>query len=94
MEDVVKFYGHLVHLTVFCYILWTFGVVRGILVYFSRFGILCQEKSGNPESATTQLNVAAAHLYIGCLCKVFLNFFISTTLYPGLYPGGIRSHDP
>jgi hypothetical protein len=33
---------------VFCYILWTFGVVRGILVYFSRFGILHQEKSGNP----------------------------------------------
>jgi hypothetical protein len=32
----------------FCYILWTFGVVRGILVYFSRFGILYQEKSGNP----------------------------------------------
>jgi hypothetical protein len=29
------------------YILWTFGIVRGNLVYFSRFGILCQEKSGN-----------------------------------------------
>jgi hypothetical protein len=30
------------------YILWTFGVVRGNLVYFSCFGILHQEKSGNP----------------------------------------------
>jgi hypothetical protein len=28
--------------------LWTFGIVRGNLVIFSRFGILYQEKSGNP----------------------------------------------
>jgi hypothetical protein len=50
MEDDGIFYGHLVHFTVFCYILWTFGIVRGKLVYFSRFGILCQEKSGNPAA--------------------------------------------
>jgi hypothetical protein len=31
-----------------CYILRTFGIVRGNLVDFSRFGILYQEKSGNP----------------------------------------------
>jgi hypothetical protein len=48
MEDVGIFYGHLVHFTVFCYILWTFGIVRGNLVHFSRFGILYQEKSGSP----------------------------------------------
>jgi hypothetical protein len=47
MEDVDIFYGHLVHFTVFCCILWTFGIVRGNLVYFPRFGILYQEKSGN-----------------------------------------------
>jgi hypothetical protein len=40
LEDVGMFYGHLVHFTVFCYILWTFGIVCGNLVYFSRFGIL------------------------------------------------------
>jgi hypothetical protein len=40
--------GHFVHFTVLCYILWTFGIVCGNLVYFSRFGILCEEKSGNP----------------------------------------------
>jgi hypothetical protein len=50
MEDDGIFYGHLVHFTVFCYILWTFGIVRCNLVYFSRFGILYQEKSGNPGS--------------------------------------------
>jgi hypothetical protein len=43
------FYGHLVHFTVFCYILWKFSIVRGNLAYFSRFGILYQEKSGNPD---------------------------------------------
>jgi hypothetical protein len=49
MEDVAIFYGHLVHFTVFSYILATFCIVRGNLVYFSRFGILYQEKSGNPD---------------------------------------------
>jgi hypothetical protein len=49
MEDDGIFYGHLVHLTVFCYILWSFGNLgSGNLVYFFRFGILYQEKSGNP----------------------------------------------
>jgi hypothetical protein len=52
MKDVGIFYGHLVHFTDFCYILWTFGMVSGNLVYFSRFGILYQEKSGNPDQAT------------------------------------------
>jgi hypothetical protein len=37
MEDVGIFYGHLVHFTVFCYIIWTFGKVRRNLVYFSLF---------------------------------------------------------
>jgi hypothetical protein len=34
MKDVGIFYGHLVHFTVFSYILWTFVIVRGNLVYF------------------------------------------------------------
>jgi hypothetical protein len=45
MEDAGIFYGHLVHFMVFCYILWTFGIVRGNVVYFSHFGILYEEKS-------------------------------------------------
>jgi hypothetical protein len=28
--------------------IWTFGIVRGNLVHFSHYGILYQEKSGNP----------------------------------------------
>jgi hypothetical protein len=43
MEDFGIFYGQVVHFTVSCYILWTFGTVRGSLAYFSRFGILYQK---------------------------------------------------
>jgi hypothetical protein len=32
------------------YILWTFSIASGNLVYFSCFGILYQEKSGNPAN--------------------------------------------
>jgi hypothetical protein len=35
MEDDGIFYGHLVNFKVFCYIWWTFGIVRGNLVHFS-----------------------------------------------------------
>jgi hypothetical protein len=31
------------------YILWAFGMFCGQLVYFSIFGMLCREKSGNPD---------------------------------------------
>jgi hypothetical protein len=44
MEDVGIFYGLLVHFTVFCYILWTFGIVRGNLVYFSVL-VFCTKKN-------------------------------------------------
>jgi hypothetical protein len=32
------------------YILWPFGKIYGYLVYFYRFGMLHQEKSGNPAT--------------------------------------------
>jgi hypothetical protein len=48
MEEVGIFDGHLVHFTVFCYILWTFGIVRGNLVYFPVW-IFCTKKNlANP----------------------------------------------
>jgi hypothetical protein len=37
MEDDGMFYGHLVHFTVFCYILWTLGIVHDNLVHFFPF---------------------------------------------------------
>jgi hypothetical protein len=45
MEDVGIFYGLLVYLTG---ILWPFCIFCGNLVYFPNFGILYQEKSGEP----------------------------------------------
>jgi hypothetical protein len=42
------FCGHLVYIFVIWYIC---GIFYGYLVYFSRFGILYQEKSGNPARA-------------------------------------------
>jgi hypothetical protein len=43
MKDVGIFYGHLVHYTVFSYILWTFGIVHVNLDIFSGFGIFYKE---------------------------------------------------
>jgi ABC-type dipeptide/oligopeptide/nickel transport system permease component len=48
MEDVGTFYGHSVNSPTFWYILWLFYLFCGHLVYFPRFGMLYQEKSGNP----------------------------------------------
>jgi hypothetical protein len=61
MEDVGIFYGHFVHFTVLCYILCTFGIVCGNLVYFFRFGILYQEKSGNPDRFTARGHLGQDH---------------------------------
>jgi hypothetical protein len=50
MEGVGIFYVHLVYFTDIWYILWAFGIFYGRLVDFFRFGILYQEKSGNPDA--------------------------------------------
>jgi hypothetical protein len=47
LEDVSTFYGHLVYFI--WYIVRSFGIFYGHLVYFPRFGMLYQDKSGNPE---------------------------------------------
>jgi hypothetical protein len=44
-----EFCGHLGHFVVVWDILWSFGTFCGYLVYFSRFGMLYREKSGNPD---------------------------------------------
>jgi hypothetical protein len=50
MEDVGMFYGRLVPCTVFVMFDWHLVYFVVIWYIFSRFGILYQEKSGNPES--------------------------------------------
>jgi hypothetical protein len=48
MEGAGIIYGHLVYFTATLYILWPFGLLCSYLVYFYRFGMLYQQKSGNP----------------------------------------------
>jgi hypothetical protein len=48
MENVGIFYGHLEYFTAIRNILLPFYNVVFIWYIISRFGILCQEKSGNP----------------------------------------------
>jgi hypothetical protein len=82
MEDDGIFYGHLIHFTVFCYILWTFGVIHGNLVYFFRFGILYQEKSGNPDREVgdrpenRRSCFAAAEEHLNAAVKRVARFFL------------------
>jgi hypothetical protein len=52
MENAGTVYGHLEYFTVIWYILWPFGNFVVILYIFPRFGILCQEKSGNPGAGS------------------------------------------
>jgi hypothetical protein len=48
MENAGIFRRHLEYFTAIWYILCPFGNVVVIWYMFPRFGILCQEKSGNP----------------------------------------------
>jgi hypothetical protein len=48
MENVGIFYAKLKYVMAICYIFWSFGNFVVIWYIFTRFGTLCQEKSGNP----------------------------------------------
>jgi hypothetical protein len=48
MKDVGKFFGNLVYFTAISYILWSFCIFCGHFGIFPHFGMLYEEKSGNP----------------------------------------------
>jgi hypothetical protein len=48
METVDIFYSQLEYFTAILYTFWSFGNVATIWYFFTVFGILCREKSGNP----------------------------------------------
>jgi hypothetical protein len=48
MEKVGIFFDHLEYITAIWNIQWPFGKLVAMWYIFTRFGMLCQEKSGNP----------------------------------------------
>jgi hypothetical protein len=48
MKNVVIFCAHMEYIISIWYIPWSFGSFIVIWYAFQHFGILCQEKSGNP----------------------------------------------
>jgi hypothetical protein len=59
MEKFGLFYLHLKYIMAIWYILWPFDNVVAIWYIFSRFGIFCQEKSGNPVLPVALLDLFA-----------------------------------
>jgi hypothetical protein len=69
MEDVGIFYGYLLYFMAIWYISGSFGVLFGVLAQFCRFGMLYQEKSGNPV-AHDALRLTVCHGSISRLPSV------------------------
>jgi hypothetical protein len=51
-------------------ILLPFGMFYGHFVYFSRFGMLCKEKSGNPGGQASEA--------ISCLDRFWFGFYFAS----------------
>jgi hypothetical protein len=79
----MKKFGHLEYITAIGYILWLFGNLLAIWYILPRFGILCQEKSGNPYDGEPLWLIGS---FPG---RAWATFLMANTLYPGR----IRSHD-
>jgi hypothetical protein len=58
MENVGTFYANSENIMAIWYIIWSFGNFVEIFYIFHRFGILCQEKSGNPELQSEWLHLS------------------------------------
>jgi hypothetical protein len=75
MEDVGIFYTHLVHFTVFWYILWTFGIFV-VIWYIFPVLVFCIKKNlaplGPDDCVKTAQNVAQRVF----LSKLINNFYI------------------
>jgi hypothetical protein len=54
MEDVRIFYGHFVNFSAIWYILWTFGIISPVLIYFSPFWCFAPRKIWQPWTGVDQ----------------------------------------
>jgi hypothetical protein len=61
MEKVGMFFGHWEYISAIRYILWPFGNLVAIWYISLRFGILCQEKSGNPAARSRSAKPLDTH---------------------------------
>jgi hypothetical protein len=61
MKNIGIFYDHLEYFMVIRYtcMLWPLGTFLGHLVHLSRFDLLSQEKSGNPDIRTHLRHLSA-----------------------------------
>jgi hypothetical protein len=58
IENVRIYNGHLEYVTFIWYISWRFGIFVVICyIYLSCFGMVCQEKSGNPGARYVEMQV-------------------------------------
>jgi hypothetical protein len=94
MENVGILNGHLVYFAaiyvVYYLAIWSilrpfsilFGhlvLFYGYLVYFSRFGMLCKEKSGNPDRWSESSNQRQKELYVQCHKISIRNTFLQNS---------------
>jgi hypothetical protein len=56
MENVGTFFGHLEYVTAIWYSLCPLGNLVAIWYIFPLFGIVCQEKSGNPAQQNLRIH--------------------------------------
>jgi hypothetical protein len=66
MEDVGIFCGKFLYFTAKWFILWPFGTFCGYLVIFSRFGMSCRKKSGNPGVYAQNFRTRDAYHELAC----------------------------
>jgi hypothetical protein len=85
MEYVGIFYGNLVHFTVFCYILWTFGKVRCNQVHFFPFWYFVPRNIWQAWSEImTQIwqLTQSAHLQREKFCQILSSFWAKKNVSP------------
>jgi hypothetical protein len=57
----VIIYDRLAYFVAVCFILWQFGYILWSLLHCLHFGVLCQEKSGNPAGDDRLQQVSTGH---------------------------------
>jgi hypothetical protein len=68
MEDVRIFYGHFVYFPDIWYILWPFGIISPVLVYFSAFWYVAPRKIWQP---------CLLHFFLSLFISIFRSIYLN-----------------